>query len=122
MDEKQKHLKYLQSKGKYSFDCPKGFYSEEEQYALRKFGYWFEALTDGTLQAFTLEQENFILVAKGQRKPETLHEKAWFRCLGRMELKKQNPAAFNTDYSYIDDSFFSREDYYKTNPARKPKI
>jgi len=46
--------------------------------------------------------------------PFSLHEKVWFRYLGRKKIKDQKAERFNPIHQILDDTFYSR-DMYKQN-------
>lgn len=52
---------------------------ESERLLLLRYGRWLEALSSGTLQALTPEQEHFVRVARGSDEPRTEFERAWVK-------------------------------------------
>lgn len=118
--EKEQHINYIKSKGKFIVNCSHKIFDSEEIKLLEKYGYWFDALINGILKPITKEQKDFILQIN-ELKQETKHSKAWVKYTERIKLEKENPAAFNIDYTYVEDPFFSREDYYKIYPSRRRK-
>ena len=122
MNTKTEHIKYLKSKGDFNIDCCHSIFSDTEIRLLKRYGNWFLGLTNGDLKPFTESQEQFIEVANFKRKPVSEYENIWFKYLKRQKLEKENPEKFNLNYKSQDDSFFSREDYYKLHPYKKNKF
>jgi hypothetical protein len=52
---------------------------DRERLLLLRYGRWLEALSTGTLQAVTPEQEHFVRVARGTEEPRTEFERAWVK-------------------------------------------
>lgn len=121
MDIKEEHLRYLKTKGEFIVDCSHAIFSLEEIEILQKYGHWFRALTEGTLEPFTELQRRFISVMKHDEDPFSVEEKAWFKYLGRKKLEIEKPESFQINYMFEEDMFFSREDYYKLHPYKKNK-
>jgi len=113
MSTRQEHIDYIKSKGRFSVDGFEGILSPDEREALEHYGYWFQALADGILEPITEMQKRFIAVAHKEEDPFSIEEKAWFKYQGRKNLKKTSPEKFIIEYKPEEDSFFSREDYYK---------
>ncbi len=109
MATKHNHLQYLKEKGRFKVDCGLVIFSREEIEILEKYGHWFQALTNGELQPITELQENFIRVAKGEKKPFSEFEQAWFRYLGRKRIEAQYGDSLNARYEPESDSFYNRE-------------
>jgi uncharacterized protein len=122
MKDKAEHIKYLKSKGDFNINCCNSIFSNYEIEILKKYGNWFLGLTNGDLKPFSESQERFLQVANDKRKPETEMEKTWFKYLGRQKLEVENPEKFKLNYKIEDDSFFSRDDYYKLHPYKKNKF
>ena len=109
MATKHEHLQYLKEKGRFTVDCGLVIFSPEEIEILEKYGHWFQALTNGELQPITEMQENFIRVAKGERKPFSEFEQAWFRYLGRKRIEAKDGDSLKAQYVPESDSFYNRE-------------
>ncbi len=63
---------------KHDFIIPPGDdFTAAECDLLRKYGRWMDALVSGTLEPTTPSQEQFLLVARGGREPQTDFEKVW---------------------------------------------
>lgn len=72
--EHKKHLKKNDFKlGIYRTDI----LSERQTDIIKKYGHWFEALTNGTIQPITDEQKRFIDVSKDIKEPVNEYETAW---------------------------------------------
>ena len=100
LNTKEAHLQYIRDKGEFLVDCSHYIFSSEEIEILQKFGYWFRALTDGTLSPFTELQKRFIAVVNKEDDPVSIEEKAWFKYLGRKKLEIEKPEAFQANYYY----------------------
>lgn len=61
---------------------------ERERLLLLRYGRWLEALSAGTLQALTPEQEHFVRVARGSDEPSTEFEHAWVK-LARLRTQSR---------------------------------
>jgi uncharacterized protein YifE (UPF0438 family) len=107
--EKTTHKKLLKEKGEFKIDCSLAIFSEEEIEILKTFGHWFKALTEGELQPFTDLQKEFLLVARGEKDPVSLHEKAWFRYIRRKQIEKDYGDRLHVQHHLDGDTFYSRE-------------
>ena len=69
------HAAYL---AKHDFVIPPGDdFTAADCDLLRKYGRWMDALAAGTLKPTTASQEQFLLVARGEREAQSDFEKAW---------------------------------------------
>jgi uncharacterized protein len=114
MRTKAEHLAYLNQKGTFDLEGDTVIFNYEEIEMLEKWGHWYKGLTDGELIPFTELQNRFVGVMKGEFQPFSLHEKVWFRYLGRKRVKEQKGERFNPIHHIEDDTFFSR-DMHKQN-------
>lgn len=119
MDNKEEHLRYLKTKGEFIVACSHAIFSLEEIEILQKYGHWFRALTESTLEPFTELQRRFISVMNHNEDPFSVEEKAWFKYLGRKRLEIEKPESFQINYMFEEDMFFSRADFYKLHPYKK---
>ena len=55
------------------------FFDSDELSILHKKGNWMQALASGELETMSLEQEHFVMVARGQLQPESRYERVWAR-------------------------------------------
>jgi len=85
MCSKIKHLDLLKAKGQFKIDCSNAIFNQEEEKILKKFGHWFQALTNGELEPITPEQKRFVEVARNSEMPITVFEKVWFYALEESE-------------------------------------
>lgn len=72
------HKRYLR---RYPFVKHERFFglTFSERVILNRYGYWFEALALGLIEAYTDKQKLFLEVVRGQRVPITDFERAWFK-------------------------------------------
>ncbi len=78
---------------------------------LGKFGHWMEALTNGTLQPVTPDQERFLRVHTGEEPPSTPFEVAWVKLLAVRHARAHSPAALRPTLSQQQlDQLFARLD------------
>jgi pimeloyl-ACP methyl ester carboxylesterase len=64
------------------YDVPLGeAYPPIAQYSIRNYGKYLMALTNGTISTFHPEEERFIAVVNGKKKPRDDAEKGWLRFL-----------------------------------------
>lgn len=66
-----------------------------------------QALATGALPPISAAQQRFVEVAQGKRMPFSLHEKAWFKYLGRTRLEAEKDDALKIEYHVPEDSFYS---------------
>ncbi|MBC9911403.1 DUF413 domain-containing protein [Chitinophaga varians] len=107
-NEAKKHHEYIRVKGKFTLACNPVIFSNEEIDLLEKYGYWFEALTEGVLLPFSVEQEQFVEMAQMRKKPETRYEKLWFKYLKRKEIELKKGAVLYTSPLLKEDTFYNR--------------
>ena len=109
LSSKEKHLQFLAEAGKFEVKCSHAIFSTEELEALEHCGHWLQALATGALPPISAAQQRFVEVAQGQRMPVSLHEKAWFKYLGRTRLEAEKGDALKIEYHVLEDSFYSRD-------------
>ena len=109
MNSKKEHIAYWKKQGKFTIDCNTDAFNADEIVILEKWGYWFQALCFEKLQPFTMMQEQFIRVAKGEFDPVSIYEVAWHNYLETkiMESKPGDPE--DSQYLPYKDTFYSRE-------------
>lgn len=110
MNTKRTHLDYIQQAGEFKLNCKTDIFSTEELNILRKYGYWFEALVSQKLLPLNKAQERFIEVAKGAKKAESSHEKAWWMYQKRLEIERKLGDRLDNQYTWQSgDTFYNRE-------------
>ena len=114
MDNKQKHIDYWKKQGRFIIDCNTDAFSIEEIEILKKWGNWFQALCEEKLQPFTMLQEQFISVAKGEYEPFSIYEVAWHKYLETKNNESKPGDAQDREYLPYEDTFYNRE-MYKQN-------
>ncbi len=125
MTLREEHLKYIKKKD-FQIKCSTEIFSADEINILRVYGYWFQALTTGTIAAFTEEQKRFIEVHQNKLKPTNEYEKTWLKYQERLKIEKSDPDISKRNYEWRDKSeeWFSRGDRGKMMPyggSRKGK-
>lgn len=109
MEAKQKHLSFIRDKGPFLLKCKTVIFSSEEIEIIQKYGYWFQALTEGEIEPITALQKEFIKVAKKEKEPISIYEWAWFKYLFRLEFESENKHIMDADYSLEEDGFYNRD-------------
>jgi uncharacterized protein YifE (UPF0438 family) len=109
LNTQQDHNRLIEERGLFIISCSTTIFSKEELDILNKYGHWFQALTTGELTPISEAQKRFVSVAKNEAEPLSIHEKAWFKYLGRMRLEKENGSSFNLHYQPEIDSFYNRD-------------
>ncbi|WP_426432454.1 DUF413 domain-containing protein [Winogradskyella sp. HB-48] len=94
-------------------------FTQEEIELLKQFGHWFEGLANVDLVPFIEVQKAFVRVFTENTRPQTKHEILWFKYLGRLKLEQENLEKFKLDYSFKEQGFHTRADYYKLLPDRR---
>ena len=64
---------------------------------LERYGYWMEALLQGSIQPTTPEQERFIKVANDELDAESSFERVWWIYKERLKFEGK-PKGFHPDY------------------------
>jgi uncharacterized protein YifE (UPF0438 family) len=108
MDNKQKHITYWKKQGRFIIDCNTDAFSSEEIEILKKWGNWFKALCDEKLTPFTMLQEQFISVAKGEQEPFSMYEVAWDKYLETKNNESKAGDAQDREYLPYEDTFYNR--------------
>ncbi|MGD1845073.1 MAG: DUF413 domain-containing protein [Salibacteraceae bacterium] len=103
------HKALLRSKGPFKIDCNTIIFSDTELALLKRYGHWFEALSNGQLTPITEQQTRFVQVAQGELPPFSLEEGAWFKYLGRKRIEKEKGAVLYQTPRLDEDPFYSRE-------------
>lgn len=108
-NNKKNHFDYIEGKGKFTVTCNHVIFSPEEIELLEKYGHWFEALASGTLLPFNIDQEQFIEVARMNRRPETNYEKVWFKYVKRKEIEAKAGSVLYKTPVIGSDTFYNRD-------------
>jgi uncharacterized protein YifE (UPF0438 family) len=106
--QKQKHLSWLRQHGRFVIDCETDIFSEDEIELLEKWGHWYRGLCEEKLVPFTMKQENFIRVYKGEIAPFSLHETAWFKYTSERISEEKPGDIKHREYLPQDDPFYNR--------------
>ncbi len=109
MHTEQDHKNYIKRKGYYKIDCISEAFSEEQFHFLEEYGYWLEALIDGTLTPLNMKQENFISVAKGEMEPDTMWEHAWVNLQKAKRANSKPGDIADREYLPYEDTFYNRD-------------
>ena len=109
MTGKKQHLDYITECGPFTIDCNLIIFSIEEVEILKKYGHWFAAIEDGTLESLTKKQQFFIDVCKGLKQPMSIHELAWFRYTERRKIEKDKGDKLYQTPQLNQDTFYSRQ-------------
>jgi uncharacterized protein YifE (UPF0438 family) len=109
MSNRQDHIDYIKSKGKFKIDCSRLIFNEEEIEILEKYGHWFVALTEEILNPVTDGQRQFVLVAQHRLHPVTPAETAWFKYLRRKALEEKKGESLKVQYTMEEDTFYNRK-------------
>lgn len=117
MTDKEKHKAFIKTNGAFQIDCKPNIFSSGEIEILKKYGCWFKALCDGSLNPITDVQNRFIQVAKGEIEPFSLEEKTWFKYLGRKKVEAKYGDSLDRVYFPEDDTFYNRDMYKKQRSA-----
>lgn len=117
MTNLEKHHFFLKKKN-FAIDCSPVIFSEEETDILKNYGNWLQALAYGDVLPVSEAQEQFIKVSQRQLKPQTAMELAWYKYQRRRELERKKGKQLKQQYKFVDDAFFSREDYWKMRKKR----
>ncbi len=54
-----------------------GEFTIQQTTLLKKHGWAYQGLTEGSREPVTTEEEQFIAMCQGRREPESAHEKVW---------------------------------------------
>ena len=109
---KEDHLYYLYEKGTFLIDSKiKNLpaFSDEMIAILEKYGHWFEALLEGTLEPISEKQKMFIEAVKNEH-PFSIEEQAWVLYQKRKSLQKGLSEALKRRPKIATDTFYARED------------
>jgi len=118
--EIEKHKEYL----RHSFQiiCSHRIVNAEEIEILHTYGAWMEALYLEKIKPITEKQKAFLKQIEKGTSPEATIGKAWFKYINRVEIEKKNGGLLKNQYAWIENSFYTREDYNKVHRDRLPKI
>jgi uncharacterized protein YifE (UPF0438 family) len=110
---REEHLNFLKTKGQFSIECSREIFNFEQIEILKKYGHWFKALVDGTLESFTKSQRDFVEVIKGNADPVSLEEKVWWLYIKRKEYEDKYSERLKRKYKLDEDPFYHRDDIGK---------
>ncbi|MDD1796445.1 DUF413 domain-containing protein [Enterovibrio sp. ZSDZ42] len=100
MTEIELHKELLKKKN-YVFKANVKGMSLTELSLVNNFGYWFEALSTGSISPLSELQRQFISVTKGKVSPKTEHEMAWVKYRVLTVLSDVINQINEGDYSHI---------------------
>lgn len=86
-------------------------FRNEELRALRRYGFWLEALAEGRIAPTTPAQEQFCRVARGEEKAKSVYERAWMRLVGRREIEPELVREF--EMRDPGEDWFKREAHWR---------
>jgi len=74
-------------KGPYKIDglYDRGLFSPEEIEIIKKYGYWFEAMSFGQVPLLTERQKRFVKAQQKGFEPKSYYERLWYRYLATTE-------------------------------------
>ena len=78
---------------RFNFRCSREVFTEKELETLEKHGAEFARLANGQRLPKAQDQVRFVEVARGQREPETVYEKAWAKYMWRVHWEQANRSA-----------------------------
>ena len=107
MTGKKQHLDYITECGPFTIDCNLIIFSIEEVEILKKYGHWFAAIEDGTLEPLSEKQQFFIDVCKGLKQPMSIYELVWFRYAERRKIEKDKGDKLYQTPQLNQDTFYS---------------
>ncbi len=108
-NDKKVHYDYIKAMGKFTIACNLIIFSDAEIELLEKYGYWFEALTNGELSPFNSEQKQFVEAARLNIPPKTDYEKVWVKYIKRRQIEAEAGTVLYTSPTPEDDKFYSRD-------------
>lgn len=109
----KEHLEYIRSKGQFALNCSSEIFNCEQIEILEKYGHWFNALVDGSLEPFTKAQRDFVEVMKGNVDPVSIEEQAWWLYVKRKDYEKKHAERLKRKYTLDEDPFYHRDDVGK---------
>ncbi|MCB0787619.1 MAG: DUF413 domain-containing protein [Flavobacteriales bacterium] len=107
MSTRADHLVFARRRD-YPFRCAPQLFSEEQYVLVCRWGYWYEALTDGTLEPITKAQDVFVEAALGKEPPVEHHASAWWRYLRRLAIETKYHASMHRAAHYQEEGFYTR--------------
>jgi len=108
MSTRNDHLAIAAKRG-FPFNCATQVFTYEQVALVEQWGYWYEALTDGTLEPITKGQEVFIAAALGKDLPTELHVEAWRRYLRRLAIEIKYGESMHRAAHYQEEGFYTRD-------------
>ena len=106
---KEKHLDYLEGKGRFKINLKRNLLTPEEERIVERWGHWFQALTNGTLQPYTEMQKNLVRVGKREALPVSVEECAWFKYNERKKIEEKYPDISDSKYTYQEEGCYTRK-------------
>lgn len=82
-----------------------GEFTIQQATLLKKHGWAYQGLAEGSREPITPEEEQFIAVCQGRREPESAHEKVW-----ALYHKKISTPLFNASTASVKAEDFASPD------------
>src|SRR5690606_28819491 len=105
--ERDRHLA-LARREDFPFACDPRLFSDEEYALVRRWGYWYQGLTDGELKPLTAAQRAFVAAVGAATPPTAPHAAAWWRYRKRRAIEQKYGASMHQVPEANDDTFYSR--------------
>lgn len=105
--ERERH-RALAARNEFICPCEWRVFSAEELALIRRWGHWYQGLSDGTLTPLTEAQRTFVAAVHGEQKPEEPHAAAWWKVLRRLKLEQEHGPAMHSTYQVDADTFYNR--------------
>ena len=102
------HLRFAKMRD-FNFRCDPRLFSDEQYELIRRWGHWYQALTDGTLEPFTDAQLDFIAAVRDVKPPNETHAAAWWRYCKRLKIEEKHGEAMHSSYQIDADTFYNRD-------------
>ena len=107
MSTRADHLA-IARKRDFPFRCSPQLFTDRQIDLVIRWGFWYEALTDGTLEPITAAQEVFIQAVLGPDVPEEAHAQAWWRYLRRLAIEIKYADSMHRAAHYQEQGFYTR--------------
>lgn len=109
MDAQRKAHVTLARQREFPFACDPRLFSEEQYSLIKRWGFWYQGLSEGSLTPLTDAQQEFVEAALGGTPPAEPHAAAWWKYLKRLKIEQEHGDAMHSSHHEESDPFYNRD-------------
>lgn len=93
----------------FPFACDPRLFSEEQYTLIRRWGYWYQGLSESRLAPLNDAHRAFVEAVHAGSPPAENHAAAWWKYLKRLKIEEEHGDAMHSSHHEETDTFHNRE-------------